>query len=917
MILNHSILNIYRACYYNREETVKLMLELSEHTPLANLKRGDTPLHCACNNNNIRLVEMLLDHSPRLALVRNTIVDKRYSPLHIVCKEKGNKSIVEIILQKIFLLLETDEYSEDSPLDMNVRDAIGCTPLYYACYYGHDEIVNLLLKFGQEHENCEPFDVSVATLQKRTPLHAAVQKNRLSTLQILLDHCTKQKSIVKVVSCVGHPSSHTASHLLKCFPSARSSVISFASITSQEMEDTGDILSNVGTERHMPQEFSGDTDEPVISKSDTHNVPSKARAHRAVKARAFSLFPISHQPPETKQDRRKTDTSFDRMSLYMTKDGSFLTHSTKQPPENVDKRFDQLLITPLAEACACGHLQAVNMLLSAGASDKEGMAVRLAQLAGNLKIAHIVLSHHCKMIVENPSLKQSLYSLLIDWSGMKITELGGSWFVEGSPFFPSHAEDDDGNALPMAPPLPAQLNASILTSVVLKENNLSSLPVELLQLPNVETLDVSSNHLTNISPEISFKSLKYLYLSNNKLIKLPITIWYLPNIKELRVNENVLQSLEEESVDPNSLTKSLETVDISTNHFDVLPQFVLRLPALEKLNVSCNKLTSLPSNIWDSCTLRELNASNNLLSELPSCEPLPAFTSSLPNPNAALRDGKRFLGAKVNVRFQTNIGMTRKRYTTKFVNSLEIPHQVYSEDYIYNNEGCCSIDKILLSHNNLSIFPDALPCLVPLLIELDISHNKIEEIDILFLPPMLRKLVASNNKIKKFGSFVDSQMKGQMMENCRMVPTNNQQQECHHRMHKQMRNLATIDLANNQLEHFQLMQSEQVNDTLHTTNYSQLDLLYPELGNLNISHNCLQGCFNHNIGYQSQLMSITLNDNIELEELPMEFAYFKKSKKFTKLSLRNLPKLRDPPPDYHAMDKLRPLLSYMSSRLKK
>ena len=893
------------------------MLELSEHTPLANLNRGDTPLHCACNNDNIQLVEMLLNHSPRLALMCDKIMDKRYSPLHIVCKEKGNKRIVEYILQKILQLLESDEYSEDSPLDINTRDAIGCTPLYYACYYGHDEIVTLLLKFGQEHKKCKPFDVSVTTSQKRTPLHAAVQKNHLSTLQILLDHCTKQGNIVKeLVNYVGHPSSHTASHLLKFFPSVRASIVSFASITSQEMEDPGDLLSYVG-EKHMSQEFSGDTNEPVISKSDSHSLPSKARAlpSRAVKARAFSLFPISQQSPETKRKRSKTDTSFDHMSLYMTKDGSFLTHSTKQPPENVDKRFDQLLITPLAEACACGHSKAVDMLLSAGASDTEGMAVRLAQLAGNHKLAHSVLSRHCKMIVENPSLEQPFYSLSIDWSGTKITELGGSWFVEESPFFPSHAEDDDGNNLSITLPLPAQLNASLLTSVVLKKNNLSSLPVELLQLPNIETLDVSSNHLTNISPKISLKSLKYLYLSNNKLIKLPVTIWYLPNLKELRVNENILQSLEEKFVDPDSLSKSLEIVDISKNHFDALPQFVLKLPALEKLNVSRNKLASLPSNIWDSGTLRELNASNNLLSELPSCEPQSGFTSSLPNPNAALRDGKRFLGAKANVRLQTNVGVTRKRYTTKFVNSLEIPHQIYSEDYIYNNEGCCSIDKILLSHNNLSVFPDALPCVVPLLIELDISYNKIEEIDISFLPPMLRKLVASNNKIKKFGSFIDSQMKCQMMQNCRMVHTDNQQQECHHRIHMHMRNLAIINLANNQLKHFQLMQSEQVNDTPHTTNHNQLDLLYPELVNLNISNNCLQGCFNHNIGCQSQLQSITLSDNVELEELPMEFAYFKKSKKFTQLSLYNLPKLRDPPQEYH--DKLRPLLSYMSSRLKK
>ena len=162
-----------------------------------------------------------------------------------------------------------------------------------------------------------------------------------------------------------------------------------------------------------------------------------------------------------------------------------------------------------------------------------------------------------------------------------------------------------------------------------------------------------------------------------------------------------------------------------------------------------------------------------------------------------------------------------------------------------------------------------------------------------------------------------------MIRYCRMV--GDQHQECRHRTHKEMKNLTSIDLAHNQLKHFQLMQSLELDkgaqtgnvQTQHyTVNCSQLDLLYPELENLTISHNCLQGCFNHNIGYQSQLKSISLSNNVELEELPMEFAYFKKSKKFTQLLFYDLPKLRDPPKEYHN-NKLRTLLSYMSSRLKK
>ena len=904
------------------------MLRLSEHTPLANFNHGDTPLNCACSNGNIRLVEMLLDHSPRLALVCDTIMDRHYSPLHIACMEKGNNKVVEIILQKILLLLEAaDEYSEDSPLDLNVCDAYGCTPLYYACYYGHDEIVSSLLKFGHQHKNCKPlnFDIST-TLQQCTPLHVAVQRNHFNTLHVILNCYVNQAYTLKeLVNFAGPPSIDTKFRLLNCFPSARSSVVSTCTITSQDADNMSPVEK---TQKQISQKLSSAAIHPVKSKPGSRNLQFKSSKPTPlpseVKTRAATLVPttsptILQQKSEVKlRQRSKTEYNLDRISLIMTKDGSFQVHSTEQLPENFDKSFDELFITPLAEACACGYSDVVNTLLSAGARDTGGMAVRLAQLTRNYELARIVLCHHCKLIVENPSSDQPLYALAIDWSGMKMTDLVGSWFVEESIFFPSSAEDEDGRDVPMTS-LSIQPSAFMLTNVVLKENNLSLLPVELFQLPNLESLDVSSNHITSISSNISSNSLKFLCLSNNKLIKLPVTIWYLANLEELRVKENILQELEEkkDSVDPSKLSGSLKVVDISKNKLNVLPPFVLELPVLEELNVSQNTLTKLPSNIWQSCTLRELNASNNKLTdELLSYESQATPIASLPDSNAALRYGKRVVGARMNARFQTNDGINHRRHTTRFVNSLETPREVYSEEYIYLNEGCCGIKKMLLSGNKLSMFPDALPCLAPLLIELDVSRNSIEEIDILFLPPILKKLVASNNKIKKFGNFIDPKLKDQMMRSCCMVCVDNQQQqECYHRIHKNMKYLAIIDLAHNQIKHCQLMQSEQAGDTFPTTDFSQFDLLYPELENLNISHNCLQGCFNHNIGYQSQLKSITLDGNAELEELPMEFSHFKKSKKFTQLSLYNLPKLRDPPKEYH--NKLRPLLSYMSSRLKK
>ena len=922
------------------------MLQFSKHTPLANMNRGDTPLHYVCKSQNLQLASVLLDHSPQLALVCDTIVNKRYSPLHIVCMEQGNEQMVEIILQRILLLLETDEYSEDSPLDMNVRDADGCTPLYYACYYGHDEIVTLLLKFGQDHKNCQPFDVTITTLQQRTPLHAAVQKNHLSTLQIILDHYTNHNSntpIDEVINMMGHPSTDTKSYLLDCcsFPPLSSRVPSISSIASQDsyiaIENPDDVFSIIS------EEIESETDELLSLKSSQKSISYSSKSKRSLQTKTLPSYsvrtkptlvksltaPEPPQPIAPKRQRSKTEcspgnSSVGHMSLFLTKDGSLLAYPTKHRLKNINKDFDQLLITPLAEACACGHSQAVDMLLSAGASDTEGMAVRLAQFAKNHELAHIILSHHCKLVVENSSLEQSFYTLSIDWSSMKITELGGSWFLGESLFFPSSAEDDEGKMLLMTS-LPTKLNAFRLTKASVTDNNLSSLPVELLQLPNLQSLDMSFNHISGISSKISCPSLKCLYLSNNKLIELPTTVWYLPNLEELQLKNNFLTSIGKDSIDPLRLSRLLKVVDISHNKLDDLPSFILDLPALEELCVSHNELTTLPHNLWECCTLRELDASHNALVKLPSCEPQSTYVSTQqPHAIPAVQCGRKVVAAKAHVHgnFEGITSKISKSNTTGFVSALETPQEVYSEEYMYHNEGCCGVKKMLFRKNNLSVFPDALPCLAPLLIELDISYNNIEEIDISVLPPMLRKLTASHNKIKRFGTFINPQLKGQMIQHCRMV--GNQDQECRHRIHKDMKNLTIINLAYNQLKSFQLMQFVELDkgslrirqlENIPSLQYSQLDLLYPEIENLNVSHNCLQGCFNHNIGYQSKLKSITLSNNVELEELPMEFAYFKKRRTFTQLSLCNLPKLRDPPSEYH--DRLRPLLSYMSSRLKK
>ena len=876
-----------RACKYNHERIVQILLQDSGRTPLPNLGDGDTPLHVACKQGNIQLVEMLLDHSPKLALISDTMTDKRHSPLHTVCLENGNKQIVQLILNAIFFILGTEEYSKYFPLDLNIRDANGCTALHHACSSGYNEIVSMLLKFKPMLLNYQPFDVKAISKNCRTPLHVAI--NHTSTLEVLLDHIKsdQKNSADEIINFLGHPSADTKKHLLE--------------FVQPEMSPTKPYSTTDSCQTSMTV---------GASCSDTTSSICKVRNTEQLSRKFFAISGcLSIDAPE---------------SLYVTKDGAFL--SQHKPPNAVD--FEEELLTPLAEACALGYSQAVDMLLAAGARDINGMAIRLAQLTKNHVLAYNVIRHHCKLLVRNVS-QPSSHGLMLDWSGMKLSEISGDWFTKDSSFHPTNAEDDKSKVVLNAS-LPIEIEAVKITSIVLKNNNLVSLPAELFQLPNLISLDASYNHLASLTALVS-NSLQKINLSNNNLMQLPLSIWYMASLKFIELQNNSLLSLgEEDSIDLKKLSMSLTIVDISFNQLEILPVFMLELPSLEKLNASHNKLTRLPTDLWGCLSLKELNLSNNMLIELPDYQPWSFLMSPLQSDKqisfAAVHCDREVFDAKARQEtvfvkhWDRSTILRKKRNLFRYLKA----HEKYDfEQYIIYNENCCAVEKINLSRNKLTAIPNSLPCVAPLLSVLDISHNELKEIGISSLPPMIRELQASHNEISKFGNVADCKLKDHMSRHCCMV-NSEQQQDCYHRAHTDLKNLYTIDLSHNKLETFQLIKLSgydegpvkgEGSEQQHRSP-SQLDLLYPQLEYLRLNNNNLKGCFNRNIRFQSQLRGISLGCNLELEALPMEFAYFRKRPDFTQLSWDNLPKLQDPPHKCKGMT-LCQLLSYMSSRLKK
>lgn len=220
-----SILHIY--CTRNTPKIVKAFIEngASINSSIcldANTFPGYTPLHFAVLYNQVNVVKLLLHHRANASKANKA----GSTPLHLAC---------EYVYVPIVALLLKDG------ADPCLKDSKGCTPLHYAFYRAekNDDLVNLLLKYipmdanptdcrGLSHfhvactrnvpKQIKTFlqhDPSVVNLcvdsdgsrySGYSPLHFAVDFNRESVVEVLLQRCAN------VSAKVGNSES-TALHL--------------------------------------------------------------------------------------------------------------------------------------------------------------------------------------------------------------------------------------------------------------------------------------------------------------------------------------------------------------------------------------------------------------------------------------------------------------------------------------------------------------------------------------------------------------------------------------------------------------------------------------------------------------------------------------------------------------------------------
>ena len=936
-----------RATDEQRVDIVSFLLQQSKSVPLCNLGNGKTPLIAACNHGNIKLAHMLLEHSPSLMFVCD---EQNYLyPLHISCS-RGEKGMVQVMLQSIMQLFENEE---EEVRDINLRDRLGRTPLYNACYHGRLEVVKCLLEFKRHYS--DRIDINTPEHTGRTPLHAAVsaERNSKEIVDLLLQHNEFN------VNAEAKPSSRAQKYLLKVVQ-RKHSISKLGKSTPHPLEETeeahppsptfSDISTTVGS---VSDDF--DTEIGVLIRKSTK--PSSPTGPTSpIRMKAFTSTLPAHPSHFSRRPTSPTHIfakstyvtqPVDPVGVYCSKQG-YLEILEEQREGYIS--FSDVLVTPLAEACIFCNEDIVRMLLTHGALDKNGLSCQISFLVHRSKILQMILSHSCQskegevnedQVIDTPS--KTTHHL--KWNKKYLYSIKGSWMMPNSAFLSSPMFED--HSLLCQPITFTEVNSSNISSVELQDNRLSKLPIELFNMPNVNLINVSKNNLTSL-PESSDPGsgwgcyeLEALNLSNNALVCLPTCLWLLPSLKKLSVKENKLQSIVT-IADPSKgdllLCPSLTNIDLSYNKIVGLNEFFFSLPNIEKINLSHNCLLCLPNTLWKCESLQELDVSYNELQHLPYCEfhelcsreskletQLDLFTFATPinDTNITLKDDM----TKQTSIYTGRKGRTLKTHTNDFkirqvADNIKDSHEVFA--FVETSCDYSNLTTLNVSHNKLTIFPSGLPCFAPNLSELDISHNQIQIVDIVFLPQAIRKFNAKNCMIERFGNTL---MESQLRTVQRKCYHEDNLNICLHRSHSCLLYLQTLNLYGNKLKRFQLLRhpplKRKTQDATEAElefrqEFTSLSLLYPSLDGLDLSHNELEGQFNPNIGRMTQLKWIRLNSNTNLERLPLEFALLKGSRcSLTELQISNLPNLIQPPSEYQDPQvQVNQLLTYMRSRLK-
>nr|XP_032520596.1 integrin-linked protein kinase homolog pat-4 [Danaus plexippus plexippus] len=163
--------DIFQWCREGNALQVRVWLDDTEHDMNQGDDHGFSPLHWACKEGHLKIVEMLIKRGARIN-VTNMGDD---TPLHLSAAH-GHRPIVQLLLQ--------------NRVDVNFTNEHGNSPLHYACFWGYSAIAEDLVLSGAL--------VSLANKDGDTPL----DKTRGQLVQRLHELAVNQGQDLKKIQFI-------------------------------------------------------------------------------------------------------------------------------------------------------------------------------------------------------------------------------------------------------------------------------------------------------------------------------------------------------------------------------------------------------------------------------------------------------------------------------------------------------------------------------------------------------------------------------------------------------------------------------------------------------------------------------------------------------------------------------------------
>lgn len=501
--------------------------------------------------------------------------------------------MVELLLQAIKTFIHSASYNIEADVGLDFLDKLGCTPLYHACCGGYQEIVKLLIEFKKENRSHVSFNVNAAVeVSRRTPLHAAVRQRSLEIIKLLL---TAENIDINVKGC---PAEGTQSELIQNY---QRNALSGATLNYQKTDS--------------------------IQEDDMQSSAAMYRSSTGLPIKKPQKAVVHDSKQEDTANRKRSETNVNSVKLgesnlciYEDPDTGRFDIQMKNALGSVGKNFDELFITPLAEACACFQdAKIMELLLLQGARDDNGLACRIAHLIERSDLIKLILSY-CAVLQDQHVSEGREMSAELNWSHLKLQYFEGNWLGAEAEFYPLRKNlsrkhggiSDFSKTLVTSPDVKVLIDA--VHTVHLDCNQLQSIPIDLFQLKNVCKINVSSNKIARLPllpPVFSVVSsdkekssgwmcpfLTELDLSYNVLTHIPACVWSLPSLAEFCCSNNKVEALLPKDGRISVLSTSLKNVDLSSNSLKGVSDFLFELKGLRILRLDNNMITELPGKLY-------------------------------------------------------------------------------------------------------------------------------------------------------------------------------------------------------------------------------------------------------------------------------------------------------------------------------